>query len=136
MRYIVKAKVRPGKEKALLAAIESGTLGQGSVAGDEYLDDMAKARLANDGVCTWVEVCFCPTPLQEERLYWEEYFNLLQIRDAHARKNCRDANGTEPWACCNCDCTQKLEHRLALTGENFLNLLKEQDSKDRQESAS
>ena len=100
------------------------------------LDDMAKARIANDGVCTWVEVCFCPTPLQEERLYWEEYFNLLQIRDAHARKNCRDANGTEPWACCNCDCTQKLEHRLALTGENFLNLLKEQDSKDRQESAS
>ena len=40
MRYVVKAKVKPGQGKALLAAIESGTLGRGSVAGDEYLDDM------------------------------------------------------------------------------------------------
>jgi hypothetical protein len=68
------------------------------VAGDEYLDDMAKARIGADGTCTWVEVCFCATPLQEERPYWEKYFDLIHIKDAHARKNCRDANGTEPWA--------------------------------------
>ena len=54
MRYLVKAKVKPGKEKPLLAAIESGRLGQGSVAGDEYLDDMQKARLTEDGVCARV----------------------------------------------------------------------------------
>jgi hypothetical protein len=29
MRYLVKAKVKPGKEKSLLEAIESGRLGQG-----------------------------------------------------------------------------------------------------------
>lgn len=57
MRYLVKAKVKPGKEKSLLEAIESGRLGQGSVAGDEYLDDMQKARRTDDGVCAWVEVC-------------------------------------------------------------------------------
>ena len=34
MRYLVKAKVKPGKEKPLLEAIESGRLGQGPVAGD------------------------------------------------------------------------------------------------------
>ena len=79
MRYLVKAKVKPGKEKSLLGDIESGRLGRGSVAGDEYLDDMRKARLAEDGVCAWVEVCFCSTPLQEERSYWEEFFDLLQI---------------------------------------------------------
>ena len=84
MRYLVKAKVRPGQEKQLLAAIESGTLGRGSVAGDEYLEDMAMARLGADGVCTWVEVCFCATPLQEERPYWEQYFELVRIKDAHA----------------------------------------------------
>jgi hypothetical protein len=127
MRYLVKAKVKPGREKQLLHTIESGTLGRGSVAGDEYLEDMQKARVDAEGVCTWVEVCFCATPLQEERPYWEQYFELLRIKDAHARENCRDANGTEPWACCDCDCTKKLEHRLALTGENFLNLLKKQD---------
>jgi hypothetical protein len=125
MRYLVKAKVKPGKEKPLLEAIQSGSLGRGSVAGDEYLQDMTKARLGEDGVCTWVEVCFCSTPLEEEKPYWEEYFDLLRIKDAHARKNCRDASGTEPWACCNCDCTQQLEKRLARCGESFLkNLIK------------
>ena len=125
MRYLVKAKLRPGQERSLLAAIESGALGRGSVAGDEYLEDMAKARIGDDGVCTWVEVCFCATPLQEERPYWEQYFELLQINDAHARKNCRDASGIEPWACCDCDCTQKLEQHLLLLGENFLSSLKQ-----------
>jgi len=124
MRYLVKAKVKPGQEKPLLQAIESGTLGQGSVAGDEYLDNMQKARVDAEGVCTWVEVCFCATPLAEERPYWQQYFELLRIKDAHARANCRDANGTEPWACCDCDCTKKLEQRLQLMGDNFLTSLK------------
>jgi hypothetical protein len=122
----VKAKVKPGMEKALLEAIESGSLGQGSVAGDEYLDDMQKARITEDGVCAWVEVCFCSTPLEEERPYWEGYFDLLQVKDAHSRKCCRDANGTEPWACCDCDCTRKLDRRLEVIGQSFLNSLKEE----------
>lgn len=126
MRYLVKVKVKPGKEKALLQAIESGALGQGSVAGDEYLEDMREARLTEDGVGAWVEVCFCAT--REERPYWEEYFELLQVKDAHSRKHCRDANGTEPWACCDCDCTQKLEQRLAMIGKPFLESLKKETS--------
>jgi hypothetical protein len=123
-----KSEGKAGPGKPLLAAIKSCTLGRGSVAGDEYLDDMAKARIGADGVSTWVEVCFCATPLQEERRYWEQYFDLLQIKDAHARKNCRDANGTEPWACCGCDCTEKLERRLQLVGESFLSSLKKETS--------
>jgi hypothetical protein len=126
MRYLVKAKVKPGQEKPLLEAIESGSLGRGSVAGDEYLDDMQKARIADDGVCTWVEVCFCATPLAEEKSYWEEYFELLHIKDAHSRRKCRDANGTEPWACCDCDCTQKLEERLNSSGQSFLSTLRKE----------
>jgi hypothetical protein len=124
MRYLVRAKLKPGKEEPLLTAIESGTLGRGSVAGDEYLEDMAKARIGADGLYTRVEVCFCATPLEEERPYWEQYFDLLRIKDAHARKNCRDANGTEPWACCDCDCTRRLEKRLEALGESFLDTLR------------
>jgi predicted small secreted protein len=37
MRYLVKARVKPGKEQALLTAIRDGSLGRGSIAGDEYL---------------------------------------------------------------------------------------------------
>jgi hypothetical protein len=123
MRYLVTARVKPGREAALLAAIEDGSLGLGSVAAGEYLRNMTDARLRGDGSVRWVEVCFCDVPLAEERPYWEEYFELVKVQDAHARHKCRDENGSEPWACEDCDCTEKLEARLASRGERFLDAL-------------
>jgi len=125
MRYLVTARVRPGKEAELLQAIEDGTLGAGSVAGDEYLRNMQDARLCSDGKIKWVEVCFCDTPLAEEREYWEPYFDLVRVQDAHTRQRCRDLNGTEPWACGECDCSAKLEAKLTGQGEAFLAALRE-----------
>jgi hypothetical protein len=123
MRYLVRARVKPGCEAALLQAIETNQLGAGSVAAGEYLRNMSEARQFVDGTARWVEVCYCPTPLEEERPYWEEFFELVKVQDAHARKNCRDENGTEPWACENCDCTLKLEERLRNCGQPFLEQL-------------
>jgi hypothetical protein len=120
MRYLVTARVRDGRRRALNDAIERGTLGRGSVAGEEYLHDMAHARELTDGRVKWVETCFCPTPLEEERPYWEEFFDLESVKDAHARSRCRDENGTEPWACCGCDCTKRLEDWLARQGQAFV----------------
>jgi hypothetical protein len=124
MRYLVTARVRPGREVDLLRAIEDGSLGAGSVAEGEYLRNMTEARLRQDGTVRWVEVCFCATPLEEELPYWEEYFELVKVQDAHARNRCRDENGTEPWACCECDCTAKLEARLTGQGDAFLAVLR------------
>jgi hypothetical protein len=45
------------------------------------------------------------------------------VQDAHARSRCRDLNGTEPWACGDCDCTDRLERRLASRGRRFLKSL-------------
>ena len=123
MRYLVKARVKPGCKKALLQSIAEGKLGEGSIAGDEYLHDMHHARLCEDGAARWIEVCFCATPLAEERPYWERYFELLSIKDAHGRRNCRDLNGQEPWACCECDCTRRLEEKLQAAGRPFLKTL-------------
>src|SRR5262245_19412165 len=123
MRYLVRARVKPGKESALLRAIEAGALGEGSVAFGEYLRNMRDARLCEDQTARWVEVCCCPTPLLEERPYWEEYFELTKVQDAHDRRRCQDENGSEPWACGNCDCTERLERRLEDTGEPFLEAL-------------
>jgi hypothetical protein len=128
MRYLVKAKVKCGREQALLRAICEGTLGRGSIAGDEYIYDMQQARVDDDGAARWVETCFCATPLEEERPYWEEYFELVSVKDAHNRKKCRDANGSEPWACTNCDCTRRLEERLQARGESFLKTLQKKES--------
>jgi hypothetical protein len=116
---VVTARVKSGQENALREAIRDGSLGAGSVAGSEYLRDMAHARELSDGREKWVETCFCAAPLAEEREYWEAYFDLLAIRDAHARSRCRDANGTDPWACCDCDCTARLERWLAGQGRSF-----------------
>ena len=124
MRYLVRAKLKPGGEQKLLQAIENETLGQGSVAEGEYLRNMKDARLSADGTACWVEVCYCPTPLEEERPYWEEHFELTRIQDAHDRRKCRDQNGSEPWACGECDCTERLEEKLAETGKSFLQELK------------
>jgi hypothetical protein len=128
MRYLVKGRMKSGKEKALAKAIQAGTLGQGSIAGDEYLDDMKHARLQKDGTAVWVEVCYCPTPLQEERPYWEEFFQLLEVKDAHSRRNCRHENGSEPWACSNCSCTERLQKRLQTCGESFVDRLLSENS--------
>jgi hypothetical protein len=123
MRYLVRARVKPGRERALLAAVKNGTLGRGSIAGDEYLHNMRQARLAADGTARWVEVCFCDVPLAEERPYWEEFFELESVTDAHARRNCRHENGTEPWACSDCECTRRLEEKLATEGAPLLERL-------------
>jgi hypothetical protein len=124
MRYLVTARVKPGREADLLRAIEAGTLGAGSVAGDEYLRNMESARLCDDGRTRWVEVCFCDEPLAEERPYWEEFFEPVKVQDAHGRSRCRDLNGSEPWACGECDCTEKLEAKLQDRGRGFLDSLR------------
>jgi len=119
VRYLVTARVKPQQSEALTRAIEQETLGYGSIAGDEYLRNMAEARQFDDGRVQWVEVCYCATPLAEEQPYWEEYFDLLKVQDAHARSRCRDSNGTEPWACGDCDCSARLEARLTTKGQPF-----------------
>ena len=124
MRYLVRARVKPGCEADLLAAVEQETLGLGSVAEGEYLRNMQEARVSADETARWVEVCYCPTPLQEEQPYWEQYFELTRVQDAHDRRECRDQNGTEPWACGECDCIARLEEKLKASGTPFLDSLR------------
>jgi hypothetical protein len=123
MRYLVTARLKPGRAEPLADAIDAGTLGAGSIAGDEYLRNMDAARALEDGRVQWVEVCYCATPLAEERPHWEAYFELTRVQDAHARSRCRDLDGSEPWACGDCDCSARLEERLASKGRRFLDAL-------------
>ena len=116
--------MKPGCEGALLKAIEDRTLGKGSIAEGEYLRNIAAARLCQDETARWVEVCYCPTPLEEERPYWEQYFELTRVQDAHDRRRCRDQTGDEPWACGDCDCTERLEQKLETLGKPFLESLR------------
>jgi hypothetical protein len=120
VRYLVTARVKPGRRHALDRAIEDGTLGRGSIAGDDYAANMAQARQLDDGRVQWVETCFCAEPLDEERPYWEAYFSLEQVKDAHDRRRCRHETGEQTWACSGCDCTSRLETWLRRRGRPFL----------------
>lgn len=124
MRYLVTARVKPGKDTELAQAIDEGSLGRGSIAGGEYDRNMRDARALSDGRVQWVEVCYCYTPLAEEREYWEEFFTLEKVQDAHARSRCKDLNGTDAWSCSDCDCSARLEARLATRGRPFLDTLR------------
>ena len=119
MRYLVTAKVKAGKKDALDRAIADRTLGRSSVAYGEYERNVNEARELADGRVQWVEVCYCAEPLDEERPYWEKYFDLLKVQDAHARSRCRDLNGEQSWSCNSCDCTARLEARLREKGQPF-----------------
>jgi hypothetical protein len=84
---------------------------------------MENARRLEDGTVKWVEVCYCAVPLAEERPYWERYFDLERVQDAHHRRTCKHETGERPWACDDCDCTERLERKLAARGEPFLEWL-------------
>lgn len=120
MRYLVKARIKSGREGALLAAIHNESLGRGSVAEGEYIRNMQNARQLEDGSLCWVEVCYCSQPLQEERPYWENYVELVKIKNAHSMDKCDDLNGIKHYACDHCDCTVRLEARMDRWGKKFL----------------
>jgi len=125
MRYLVKARVKSGCEQRLLEAIATGSLVKDYVFDPGYLRSMQQARVGQDGIVHWVEACYCDTPLQNERSFWEQYFELISIKDALERNNCRDLTGTtDRTPCSKCDCTKRLEQRLQKRGESLLANLK------------
>jgi hypothetical protein len=125
MRYLVKGRVKSGCEQRLLEAIETKSLGKEYAFDPGYLRSMQQARVGQDGIVHWIEVCYCDTPLQNERSFWEQYFELVSIKDALDRNNCRDVIGTtDHTPCAKCDCTKRLEERLQKRGESLLASLK------------
>lgn len=106
-----------------MQAISDETLGAGSVAFGEYIKNMKSARITDDGIISWIEICFCSNPLKEEKPYWEKYFYDIQIEDAQEPSSCKDFNGEEKRACFECDCTNDLEMKLTQSGRPFLKQL-------------
>ena len=126
MRYLVRAFVKKGRERALLEAVESGALGRGSIACPTYLKCMKSARLLDSGQVRWIEPCYCREAfgpdgeLLEELPYWREYFEEIDIRYTTTLEKCEGYP-----SCGDCDCTERLEAKLARTGHRFFTALRE-----------
>tara|TARA_Y100000588_G_scaffold381232_1_gene466517 strand:+ start:1541 stop:1927 length:387 start_codon:yes stop_codon:yes gene_type:complete len=125
MRYLIKARLKEQKKKALLKAIDEQTLGYGSIAYPTFTKCMKSARILDNGEIHWIEVCYCReafgpgNELIEELPYWEEYFKNIKIKMA------RDPNKCDGYPVCgDCDCTNKLERKLSYKGKHFLSRLR------------
>lgn len=125
MRYLVRAFVTKGKERALLEAVESGSLGKGSIAYPTYIKCMKSARLLDNGQVRWIEPCYCREAfgpggeLLEELPYWREYFEDIDIRYTTTLEKCEGYP-----SCGSCECTEKLEAKLDGMGRRFYPALK------------
>jgi hypothetical protein len=125
MRYLVRAFVIKRKDRALLEAVESGSLGKGSIAYPTYIKCMKNARLLDNGQVRWIEPCYCREAfgpggeLLEELPYWREYFEDIDIRYTTTLEKCEGYP-----SCGSCECTEKLETKLEGMGHHFSTALK------------
>jgi hypothetical protein len=106
MRYILGAKVRPGRGADLLRALEAGTFGAGFPY-DDLGVVLGSGRVDATGTIRWVEVCYCReafgVAMEEELPYLEEFLTDIEVADARNPIHC------EGYPACNdCDCTKKV----------------------------
>ena len=111
--------MRPERRADLLRALEDGTFGRGFPYGD-LGEVLCEGRVDASGTIRWVEVCYCReyygVAMHEELPYLEAYLTDIEVADARNPIRC------EGYPACNdCDCTAKLEERLAEKGKSFRN---------------
>jgi hypothetical protein len=106
MRYLLGARIKPGRRTELLRALEDGTFGAGFPFGD-LGEVLGAGRMDASGTIRWVEVCYCReyygVAMHEEHPYLEEYLTDIEVADARSPLHC------EGYPACNdCDCTRKV----------------------------
>jgi hypothetical protein len=118
MRYLVSARVRPGRRAELLAALEEGRFSEGFPYGD-LGEVLAEGRVDDEGTIRWVEVCYCReylgAALAMELPYLEKFLTDIEIADARSPRHCKGYP-----ECGDCDCTRK----VSFAGEPVLEHLR------------
>ena len=118
MRYILGAKVRPGRRADLLRALEDGSFGRGFPYGD-LGEVLCEGRVDASGTIRWVEVCYCResygVAMEEELPYLEAYLSDIEVADALNPGHCKGYP-----ECNDCKCTRKVH----FVGEPLLDHLR------------
>jgi hypothetical protein len=106
MRYLVSAKLIPGRAGALKQALDDGSFGRGFPFGDlgEYLRE---CNVDSAGVIRWVETCYCreasDAALDMEVEYFTPYLHAMEIADARDPRYCKGYPH-----CNDCLCTRTI----------------------------
>ena len=82
MYYTVTARLIPGTAADFLGKLADGTIESQKPDGKEIVASMKRAKIGDDGVVRWSEVCYCPTPLQHERAtMYDQHFTDIQTEE-------------------------------------------------------
>jgi hypothetical protein len=82
MYYTVTARLIPGTAADFLGKLADGTIESQKPDGKEIVASMKRAKIGDDGVVRWSEVCYCPTPLQHERAtVYDNFFDNIQTEE-------------------------------------------------------
>jgi hypothetical protein len=103
MRYLMKARVIPGKAAALKQALDDRTFGSGFPFGD-LGEAIRECTVDGHGTLRWIETCYCReysnVAMVMEIEYFEPYLHAIEIGDA------RDPRFCDGYPHCNdCRCT-------------------------------
>ena len=81
MLYAVSAKLILDRAPEFHTRLTDGSIAAQRPDGAEIVAAMQRARVAPDGTVRWTEVCYCPTPLQHERItVLDRYFIGIETK--------------------------------------------------------
>ena len=82
MHYTVQARLIPETAADLLRKLTDGTVTRQKPYGKEVVASMKRAVVDAEGVVRWSEVCYCPTPLEQERAnVYDQHFTAIETQE-------------------------------------------------------
>ena len=83
MHYTVRARLIPETAAEFLRKLTDGSVAQQEPYGREVVASMKRAVVDAEGVVRWSEVCYCPTPLEQERAnVYDQHFTAIETQEA------------------------------------------------------
>lgn len=76
--YLVTANPREATMDELKSRLDSGEIEKIRPFGSEMSQALLRAKVNEEGLATWEETCYCPTPLLQEREVLDEYFTEIE----------------------------------------------------------
>ena len=81
MIYSIKAKFISEKAKEFFEKLTDGTIENQKPDGNEILNSMRRAKITDQGIIQWSEMCFCTPPLKHERkTVYDKFFSDMEIK--------------------------------------------------------
>jgi len=95
MHYAVTARFKPETAAEFLQRLSDGTIESQKPDGKEIVASMKRAKIGQDGLVRWSEICYCPTPLEHEReTVLDHFFEDIETKEIEGH---REFQGEEFW---------------------------------------